>query len=251
MRILALAILLLGAAGARGGTTNDQVLADSARRAYEAGDHARALALYDSAAQHSTSAALEFNIGNCHFKLNDVPRAILHYERALLLAPGDDDIQANLDLARTLVVDRMNEMPVQTLGGAWERLRGGGDPDAWARRSLWTTLAFFSFLSLFVLGRARWVRRMALVAGGLSLIAGLVAVGFAAGRHREMTSHAEAIILAPKVDVMSEPRAEGTTLFVLHEGTKVTVLEERGGWSEAKLANGSVGWFPPNSLVRI
>jgi SH3-like domain-containing protein len=68
---------------------------------------------------------------------------------------------------------------------------------------------------------------------------------------REATDNSQAIILTPKVDVRSEPRESATTLFVLHEGTKVMVLQDRNGWSEVRLPNGSVGWMPPATLVRI
>jgi hypothetical protein len=226
-------------------------IAGEAQASYETGDYATALARYDSVAQIAASAALYFNIGNCYFKLNDVPHAILHYERALLLAPGDEDIQANLDLARTLTVDRVNEIPGFTLGTSWQRFRGGADPDQWSRRSLWGCLLFFTLLAGAVLGRRVVVRRLSLIGAGIALIATVAAVSFAWDRHREATAHDHAIILTPNVDVTSEPRRESTVLFVLHQGTKVRVLQERNGWTEVRLANGSVGWMPPGSMERI
>src|SRR5690606_12551683 len=101
--------------------------------------------LYDSVNTDYTSAGLLYNIGNCYSKLGDMPHAILYYERALRLAPGADDIQANLDLERAKVVDRMNQLPAFTLGSVWDRLQGGKDVDQWARRSLWACVIMVVF----------------------------------------------------------------------------------------------------------
>ena len=218
---------------------------------YARGDHAAALAAYDSVAVTHRSAALLFNIGNCHMKLDDVPRAILHYERAIRLQPGAEDIQANLDHARSLVVDRVNELPAFSLGSLWDRLRGGRDVDQWARRSLWLCLlTFLLAAAALLLGRQLW-RRVLFATAALGLLSTVTAMVLAAHRIAEVKDRSEAIIMRPKVDVLGEPRAGATTVFVLHEGTKVSVLQEQDGWYEVKLGNGSVGWAAPASLVII
>ncbi len=248
---LLLPLLLLSTASTVLDPTTADTLAARGQRAYAAGDYQLALHLFDSVRTDHTSPALLLNIGNCYFKLGDVPHAILSYERGLRLAPGDDDIQANLDLAREQVKDRVNELPAFALGSSWGRVRGGSDVDQWARRSLWIGAAFFVLLAAGLTLRQRWLKRTLLAMSGTALVALVIAIAFAAARHAEVTDDSEAIILAPKVDVMSEPRAGTTVLFVLHKGTKVTVLEEQNAWYEVKLSNGSVGWMPPASLERI
>lgn len=252
MKTVALVALLLtsSAVNALSRTEADSLIAQ-ASRAYAGGEHATALQLFDSANAAFTSPSLLYNIGNCHFKLNDIPHAILYYERALRLAPGDTDVRTNLELARQNVVDRVNELPGFTLGSTWGKLRGGRDADQWARRSLWACLLLFATLAAAVATRHRTARRVLFGLGGLFLISTVLAVSFAAFRDRELSDDSEAIILSAKVDVRSEPRANGTVLFVLHKGTKVTVLQEENAWSEVQLANGSVGWMPPASLERI
>ncbi|MBX2972197.1 MAG: SH3 domain-containing protein [Flavobacteriales bacterium] len=252
MRTFALSLLLLATVP---GMAMTRVEADSlaaqGSRAYAAGDHAAALALFDSAATAFTSPALLYNIGNCHFKLNDIPHAILYFERALRLAPGDADVQTNLELARQNVVDRVNELPGFSLGSTWSRIRGGRDADQWARRSLWACLAFFVALAAAVAMRQRTARRSLFALSGLLFIGTALSIAFAAFRHKEVTDQSEAIIMSAKVDVRSEPRDGSTVLFVLHKGTKVTILQQDNAWSEVQLANGSVGWMPPASLERI
>jgi tetratricopeptide (TPR) repeat protein len=226
-------------------------LATGAQEAYAKGDYARALALYDSIYAHETSASLLFNMANCRMKLGDVPHAVLYYERAARLQPGAEDIRANLDYARTQVVDRVNELPGFTLGSLWDRLRGGKDVDQWARRSLWACLLLFALATAFVFVRQRTWRRVLLGITAAAFLFTALAIGLAAYRVGEITDRSQAIIMQPKVDVHGEPREAATTVFVLHEGTKVNVLQEANGWFEIKLSSGSVGWVPLASLVII
>jgi len=223
-------------------------LVTGAQEAYAKGEYAKALALYDSVNTEQNSAALLFNIGNCHMKLGDVPHAVLYFERASRLQPGAEDIQANLDYARSQVVDRVNELPAFTLGSMWDRLRGGKDVDQWARRSLWACLLLFAFATSVVFVRNSTWRRVLVGGAALSLFLTVLSVGLASYRVNEITDRSEAIIMLPKVDVLGEPRQGATTVFVLHEGTKVGVLSEQNGWYEVKLSSGSVGWAPPGTL---
>ncbi len=221
------------------------------QRAYAAGDHQTALAAFDSVAQELNSAALQLNIGNCWYKSGDVAKAILHYERGLRLSPGDEDLQANLDLANEQVKDRIAAKPSIALGTTWSRLRGGHDPDQWARRSLWACAAFFVLLSASLVLRHRALRRAAWLATGVAFLMLVLCVAFATARHGELMNDSEAIIMTPKVDVLGEPRAGSKVLFVLHRGTKVLVLQDVDGWCEVQLPNGNVGWMPPATTERI
>lgn len=242
-------------ASAIAGSAMSEVEADTlvaqGQKAYANGDHASALRLFDSVAVRFNSAALQLNIGNCWFKLGDIPNAILHYERGARLAPADEDIQANLDLAREQVKDRINAPPAFALGTTWANIRGGRGPDHWAKRSLWASVLFFSLLTLAYLLRGRSLRRVVSVLSGLAFVALALCITFAAVRHAELIDDSEAIIMTPKVDVRGEPRVGSTVLFVLHKGTKVSVLQQTDGWYEIRLPNGSVGWMPFAALVRI
>jgi tetratricopeptide (TPR) repeat protein len=250
--LLPLLLGMLTAPAAQALTTNEaQGLFSAAEEAYAQGDHAQAMSLFDSVATVYSSASLYYNLGNCHFKLGDIPRAILNYERALRLEPGAEDVQANLDLARLQVVDRMNELPGFALGATWGKLRGGKDVDQWARRAMWGSLLFFVLLagSLFV--SSRWLRTAALGFAAATFLFTAASSGFAAWRTAEVRDTSEAIILTPKVDIRSAPNSSATVLFVLHKGTKVGVQQVQEGWLEVGLPNGSVGWMPESDLERI
>lgn len=222
-----------------------------AEQAYNAGDHRKALALYDSLNASHTSAALLYNIGNCWSKLGDVPHAILYYERALRLAPGAEDIQANLDLERTKVVDRMNELPGFALASAWDRLQGGKDVDHWARISLWACALVAVAAGAALLVRPRATKRALGLTAGIALVATAASTALAAYRVQQVRNTSEAIIITPKVDVLSEPREGAAPAFVLHQGTKVLVTKREEGWCEVKIPSGAVGWMPAKEAATI
>lgn len=240
--------LVVAASTAR---TQPEAVLDSAQAAYARGAYADALALYDRVYTEQSSAGLLFNMGNCYMKLDDVPHAVLFYERAIRLQPGAEDIRANLDHARHQVVDRVHELPSFTLSSLWDRLRGGHDVDQWARRALWGCLLLFACASAFLFVGQRMVRRLLLAGAAVALVFTTFSTVLAGWRVREVQDRSQAIIMSPKVDVLGEPRQGAVTVFVLHEGTKVTVLSEQSGWHEVKLASGSVGWAPPGALETI
>ena len=218
-------------------------LLQQAQDAYSKGDHKQALSLYDSVNTSETSAGLLFNIGNCWSKLGDVPHAILYYERALRLAPGAEDVQANLDLERSKVVDRVNELPSFTLGSVWDRLQGGTDVDQWARRSLWACAIMALAAAAGIWMNSRTAKRLLFSLASLALVATILSGLLAFYRVQQVESRSEAIIMSPSVDILGEPRQGATRLFILHQGTKLGTLQRQGEWQEVRLASGAVGWL--------
>lgn len=244
------ATLLAGQAPCMDRTSADSLVAQ-AQRAYAAGDHAGALTLFDSVNTVWTSGGLEYNIGNCQYKLGNMPKAILHYERALKLEPGAEDVKAGLELARQQIPDRLGLPAEGPLAKAWDRLRGGSDPDHWARMALWSCLLCAVVLALSVTLGKGMVRRLLLPAAGLLLVVTLASALLAAVRAREVRAHDEGIIMTAKVELRSEPRSSGTVLFVLHKGSKVRIQQSLEGWLEVRLPNGSIGWMPSEAMERI
>jgi tetratricopeptide (TPR) repeat protein len=227
-------------------------LMQKANTQYAEGAYTAALVLYDSVHRHYSGASLLFNMGNCHFKLGRVPQAILWYERALRLAPGNEDIKTNLELAQQRVVDRVTALPGFALGSGWQRFRSGKNTDQWALLALWACSFCFVFFALYALLPVNALRRSALGLGVLVAFFTLVAIAFAAYRHRELRDDRMAIVLEPKVDVRSEPKQGARVLFVIHEGTKVEVdRPDQGGWVQVRLANGNLGWMQSAGLARI
>jgi tetratricopeptide (TPR) repeat protein len=197
------------------------------------------------------SANLDYNIGNAYFKLNNVPLAILFYERAYLLKPADEDINYNLQVARTLIVDRFQEIPELFFVRWYNFLALSLSTNTWAKISLFTFIIFLLLLSLYIYSShykykvtGFWLAIFCIVISASTLTLSL--------RNRSLVynSH-KAIVFNSMVSGKSSPDKSGNDLFVLHEGTKVTVEDAVGEWLEIRLSDGNKGWVPVNSLVTI
>ena len=234
--------------------TADQVeFYQEGNRLYQEGDFEDALASYLRLVEAGfESGEVYYNIGNAYFKLGDLAQSILHYERARRLLPGDQDVQANLELARSLTVDEIEPLPRFRLFSAvawWVDL---------LPRTLLITVVGASYLVgtgvvlLLILKRgvrvAVWGRRIALASGVVFLLFGLNLTL----REFELGRAQEAVVLQAQVDVKSAPLDDETlTVFTVHEGTKVRIDRLSEEWAEVVLEDGRVGWVPVRVLETI
>jgi len=216
---------------------------------YSSGNYEGALQLWlDSYNSGYRSAGLDYNIGNAYFKLNNIPKAILFYERAWLLKPSDENINYNLDVARTLTVDRFQEIPILFFIKWYDYIALFFHVNTWAIISIFSFILCLLFLSLYIYSSGYtykvtgfWFALVLFIISGASLSLSLH------NRSLVYDSH-KAIISSPLISGKSSPDASGTDLFVLHEGTKVSIADEVGGWYEIRLSDGNKGWVPVNSL---
>ena len=222
-------------------------------RLYQEGDFEGALSSYLRVVEAGfESGQVYYNIGNVYFKGGNLARAILYYERARRLLPRDEDVRANLDLARSLTADEIEPLPRFWVLNAW----------SWwvdlLPRSLLVLLVVSAYVAamsgviVLILRRgapsAVWGGRVALGTGGVLLVLGLnLAI-----RELEIGQAEEAVVLEPQVDVMSAPVDDETlTIFTVHEGTKVRVDRRAEEWAEVVLEDGKVGWVRVEVLETI
>jgi tetratricopeptide (TPR) repeat protein len=194
------------------------------------------------------SAELEYNIGNAYFKLNNIPGSLLFYERASLLKPADEDINYNLQISRTLVVDRFEEIPELFFVRWYNFMSLVLSSNAWAKISLISFLFCIIFLSLYFYSSKYKLKVIGFWLALLLLILSAASLAFTSRNKRLVYDSHKAIIFSPLVNGKSSPDSSGTDLFLLHEGTKVTVEDEVGEWYEIRLSDGNKGWIPSNSL---
>jgi tetratricopeptide (TPR) repeat protein len=194
------------------------------------------------------SASLCYNMGNAYFKLNNIPQAILFYERAYLLKPADEDINYNLQIARTLIVDRFQEIPELFFVRWYDFISLFLSSNLWARISIISFVLSLLFLSLYIYSSKY---RPKVIGFWFAVSLFVITIGSlvfsARNKYLVYDSH-KAIITTPMISGKSSPDSSGTDLFVIHEGTKVTVEDELGDWLEIRLSDGNKGWVPLNSL---
>lgn len=197
------------------------------------------------------SAELNYNIGNAYFKLNNVPGAILYFERARLLKPGDSNINYNLQIAKTLVVDKFEEIPELFFVKWYDFLALMLQTNTWAVISIVTFVLFLLLLSVYIYSRGYRTKVISFWTAMLFLLVSVSSLAFTVRNRNLVYNSREAVIFAPSVNGKSSPDSSGTDLFVLHEGSKVKIEDNVGEWYEIKLSDGNKGWVPSNSLTII
>jgi tetratricopeptide (TPR) repeat protein len=253
LEVAAIDVLWSARSGGLGPVPTQVEFYQEGNRLYQEGDFEGALASYLRLVEAGfESGEVYYNIGNTYFKLGDVAPSILYFERARRLLPGDEDVQANLDLARSLTVDEIEPLPRFWLFSAMQWWVG------LLPRTLLIAVVAASYLVgtgvvlLLILKRgaqvAVWGRRIVLASGVVFFLFGLnLAV-----REFELGQAQEAVVLQPQVDVLSAPLDDETlTIFTVHEGTKVRIDRFSDEWAEVALEDGRVGWVPVGVLETI
>lgn len=228
----------------------DKIAADSA---YVKGEYKAAIEIYESlAANNGESADVYYNLGNAYYKSENIAKAVLNYERALLLNPDDEDIRFNLELARSKTVDKVAPeykfFLMEWLEGIINLLS----------ISAWSVLAVVSFvvmlltLLLFLFGKSVSTKKTGFIIALFSLFITIFANLSALHRYHYLTERNDAVIMEPSVTAKSTPSNSGTELFVIHEGRKVKISDDSmKEWTEIELEDGNKGWIPSSSLERI
>lgn len=217
--------------------------------AYIKNDFASAIQIYESLLQQGEAPEIYYNLGNCYYKTDDIARAILNYERALLLSPGNADIRANLEIARSKTIDKVTPVP-EIFFITWiKSLVNSQSSDAWARTGIVSFLLLLVSLAIFFFTQHIKWKKIGFSAAILFLIVTVLSNLFASQQKSYLTNRNDAIILSPCVTVRSTPSESGTSLFVLHEGRKVEIKDNSmREWKEIRLEDGKVGWVPSSSI---
>lgn len=244
--------IILGVTVSFTGVHASNPLVEKANRAYSDGLYAEAAELYEKVAESGYQApGLYYNLGNSLFKLNNYPGAVLWYERAKRLDPGNEDITFNLNVANSKISDKIEPVPEMFYRKWYFNLINRFAADGWAWISVICFLAAFSFASLYLVAARLFLRKAGFWSGAVFLVLFLFAMLFAYSAHDQANNIEEAIIFTPTVTVKSSPDDKSVDLFVLHEGTKVRIMDQIGSWYEIRIANGSVGWLPSTVMERI
>lgn len=195
------------------------------------------------------SAKLYYNLGNAWFKQGNYPKAILNYERALRLDPSYSDARYNLEFTSNFVQDKIEPVPEFILKSVARKVCYVMGSNAWALIFLVLLAAALMMGLLFLLGASVGKRRAGFYCGIVLLLLSAGALSFSIWQKSDSVKTDTAIVMSPVSSVKSSPSSGSSKdLFVIHEGTKVTILDEVGSWKNIALADGRQGWITSNEL---
>jgi tetratricopeptide (TPR) repeat protein len=219
---------------------------------YQNGYYSKAAVNYEKIINNGfENTELYYNLGNTYFRMNKIPNSIINYERALRLSPDDDDVIVNLNVANLRIVDKIEPVPKFFLVQWYDGIRNLFTSANWA--VILIVFLWFVFISLavFVFLESPFIKKFIFGTLIISVFISVMSLIFAVQQSSIENSRNSAIVFGPTVYVKSSPDEDGKDLFILHEGTKVNIVDAVGKWRKIKLANGNVGWVPGESVELI
>lgn len=248
LTILSLIVLITAGVEAQKPAT----LVDSANTLYSEGRYGEAINVYQQVLDRGyESPGIYYNLGNAYYKSNQLAPAILNYERARVRDPGNEDIQHNLELARSQITDSIENIPDFFITRWINQLINLFPSDIWAIISMVAFIAFLALFSVYLYSMRMGLKKSGFWIGLLALAIAIASFIYASQQKQEVVNSDQAIVFSQKVTVKSSPAESGTDLFVLHEGTKVLIEDNMGEWYRIRLSDGSQGWLRKKSVEPI
>ncbi|MDT0558206.1 tetratricopeptide repeat protein [Ichthyenterobacterium sp. W332] len=219
---------------------------------YNQGKYEDAIEIYQKVIDSDKhSSELYFNLGNAHYKLNNIASSIYNYEKALILSPSDKEVENNLAFARNMTIDAIDNSPEVGFSKLFKSVVNKFSFDQWAKLSVGFVIGFVLFFLLYYFAYNTTKKRIAFIASTLCLFLVLVSLALAFKKSELVKNDTSAIVFATESIVKSDPNSTSSDLFRLHEGTKIKVLESFDDWDKIKLSDGETGWISSEDIKRI
>ena len=224
----------------------------NANKAYQQEDYLKALGFYKEIENHHVeSGELYYNMANAYYKTNKVADAVFYYEKALILEPNNKDILFNLEFAKRMTLDNIEELPKSVTQKFRDSIILKLTYNTW---SIITVSLAFLFAILFLLYHFSYstrVKRIYFITSGIVVILVGLSLLFSYQNYKYVTNTRAAIIFAQQAQVKSAPTSSSEVNFELHEGTKVFILESSDNWVKIKIADGKIGWIEDEDLKEL
>jgi tetratricopeptide (TPR) repeat protein len=225
---------------------------DKGNYLYQKGKYEQAISEYESvlaAKQHSVE--LYFNLGNCYYKLNKVAPAIYNYEKALVLNPDDAEIQNNLKFAQKLQIDEIKVIPKVGFSKMVHDFASIFHYNTWAWISVGLSTLFLLCFMGYYFSKFTFTKRIFFFGMFVLILLLLISVSAAISEKNDYENERPAIVFAEMVLVKNEPQNASNTVFTLHEGTKVFVMETLENWKKIQLTDGTEGWIEKTAIKEV
>ena len=219
---------------------------------YAKGNYQQAIKDYQEILKAGVSSEIYYNLGNAYYRTDNITQALLAYERALQLSPGDNDIRFNLQYARSKTIDKITPETEMFFVTWYNSLVNFTSVDRWAKTAIVSIVMALLLILVFLFAPQMWARKSGFYGSAVFLLLFAFANLFAFQQKHELETKQGAIVIAPTVNVKKTPAASGTDVFVIHEGTRVDITD-RGmkQWRGIKLADGREGWLKTSQIEEI
>ena len=247
--LLALITLLFAATTATAAPAKVAITKVDADKEYAKGNYLQASKDYSDLLKVGESVELYYNLGNCYYRLGNITKSIIAYEKAHRLSPSDRDVTFNLEFVREKTIDKIERQEKNFFSAGYTMLQNLMDMDAWARLSIVAFFACLGMAMLFLLGRDEWMRKLGFYVALLSVFVFVFSTLFAWQQKHNFDARDRAVVVAPSASVKLTPSDSSADAVVVHEGTAVQIVDRTmSDWYSVKLDDGKEGWLKRNSL---
>ena len=243
---LLLAMICLGGTSARAVTKNN------ADTEYQKGNYQQAIRDYEEVLKNGESAEIYFNLGNAYYRTDNITKAVLNYERARLLSPGDDDINFNLQFARSKTIDKITPQSEMFFVTWYKSLVNFTSVDNWAKTGILCIVMALLLVLLYLFGPQLMLRKIGFFGGLAFFVIFLLSNLFAFQQKQALDNRTGAIIISPSVNIKKTPAKNSADQFVLHEGTRVDIIDKgMTDWRCIRVGDGREGWIETKAIEEI
>jgi tetratricopeptide (TPR) repeat protein len=225
---------------------------ENADAEYKKGNYQQAINDYEDILKTSVSPELYYNLGNAYYRTDNITHAVLNYERALMLSPGDNDIRSNLQLARSKTIDKIEPTSEMFFITWYHSIVNMKSSDSWAIMAIAFFILVAVLILIYIFADRILIRKIGFFGGILFFVLFVLCNVFAYQQKQQLINRTGAIVTSFSVSVKKTPEQKGNTVFIIHEGTKVDILDNSiKDWKEIKLADGREGWILSNQIEKI
>ena len=243
---LLLAMICFGSTSAKAVTKNN------ADTEYQKGNYQQAIRDYEEILKNGESAEIYFNLGNAYYRTDNITKAVLNYERARLLSPGDDDINFNLQFAHSKTIDKITPQSEMFFVTWYKSLVNFTSVDNWAKTGILCIVMALLLVLLYLFGPQLMLRKIGFFGGLAFFVIFLLSNLFAFQQKQALDNRTGAIIMAPSVNIKKTPAKNSTDQFVLHEGTRVDIIDKgMTDWRCIRVGDGREGWIETKAIEEI
>ena len=235
-----------------GGTSAKAVTKNNADTEYQKGNYQQAIRDYEEILKNGESAEIYFNLGNAYYRTDNITKAVLNYERARLLSPGDDDINFNLQFARSKTIDKITPESEMFFVTWYKSLVNFTSVDNWAKTGILCIVLALLLVLLYLFGPQLMLRKIGFFGGLAFFVIFLLSNLFAFQQKQALDNRTGAIIISPSVNIKKTPAKNSTDQFVLHEGTRVDIIDKgMTDWRCIRVGDGREGWIETKAIEEI
>ncbi len=235
-----------------GGTSAKAVTKNNADTEYQKGNYQQAIRDYEEILKNGESAEIYFNLGNAYYRTDNITKAVLNYERARLLSPGDDDINFNLQFARSKTIDKITPESEMFFVTWYKSLVNFTSVDNWAKTGILCIVMALLLVLLYLFGPQLMLRKIGFFGGLAFFVIFLLSNLFAFQQKQALDNRTGAIVISPSVNIKKTPAKNSADQFVLHEGTRVDIIDKgMTDWRCIRVGDGREGWIETKAIEEI